>query len=312
MPDAHKNFAYSTVATPPSPPDTGTSLVVQVGDGAKFPPPPFNATVWPVGEQPLTTNAEIVRVTAISIDTLTITRTQESTSARSILVDDQIAATITAKVLTDAETRPIQLTIISASGGWVVPTGVYSILAEAWGGGGAGGGSGSATGSGAGGGSGSYARAVISTTPGETLTATVGAGGAGAPNAAGGNGTSTLLQRGATTLLQANGGTGGPAASPSSVAGGAGGIAGTGDYTVPGQQGGPTPASGALAPVNGGGSAPLGGPGGAVAAFPGAGTSVTGNPGVTPGGGGSGSSTNGSGPNIGGGNGAPGFIVITY
>jgi len=103
MPDAHKNFAYSLVATAPSPADTGTSLVVQAGDGAKFPPPPFNVTVWPVGDQPLTTNAEIVRVTAISADTFTITRTQEGTTARAILVGDQIAATITVKTLTDIE-----------------------------------------------------------------------------------------------------------------------------------------------------------------------------------------------------------------
>ncbi|MBI4092239.1 MAG: hypothetical protein HY427_03485 [Candidatus Levybacteria bacterium] len=103
MPDAHKNFAYSTVLTAPSPANTGTSLVVQSGDGTKFPTVPFNATVWPTGVQPLTTNAEIVRVTAISTDTFTITRAQESSTARSIVVGDQIAATITAKTLTDAE-----------------------------------------------------------------------------------------------------------------------------------------------------------------------------------------------------------------
>jgi len=103
MPDAHKNFAYSTVATAPSPADTGTSLVVQTGNGTKFPTPPFNVTVWPVGAQPLTTNAEIVRVTAISADTFTITRTQEGTTARAILIGDQIAATITVKTLTDIE-----------------------------------------------------------------------------------------------------------------------------------------------------------------------------------------------------------------
>lgn len=103
MPDGHKNFAYSTVVTAPSPADTGTSLVVQTGDGTKFPIPPFNVTVWPVGDQPLTTNAEILRVTAISGDTFTITRTQEGTAARAIMVGDQIAATITAKTLTDIE-----------------------------------------------------------------------------------------------------------------------------------------------------------------------------------------------------------------
>ncbi len=99
MADAHKNFAYSTVLTAPSPASSGTSLVVQSGDGTKFPAVSFNATVWPAGAQPLTTNAEIVRVTAISTDTFTITRTQESTSARSIIVGDQIAQTITVATL---------------------------------------------------------------------------------------------------------------------------------------------------------------------------------------------------------------------
>lgn len=103
MPDAHKNFAYSTVATAPSPATSGTSLVVASGDGAKFPAVSFNATVWPANAQPTTANAEIVRVTGRSTDTLTITRAQESTSARTIVVGDQIAATITAKSLTDIE-----------------------------------------------------------------------------------------------------------------------------------------------------------------------------------------------------------------
>src|SRR3990167_3744444 len=107
MADNHKNFSYSTVLTAPSPADSGTSLVVQSGDGAKFPTVSFNATVWPTGVQPLTTNAEIVRVTAISTDTFTITRAQESSTARSIIVGDQIAATITAKTLTDAESHLI-------------------------------------------------------------------------------------------------------------------------------------------------------------------------------------------------------------
>src|SRR3990167_8795565 len=101
--DAHKNFSYSTVATAPSPADSGTSLVVAAGDGTKFPTVPFNCTVWPTGVDPSTTNAEIVRVTNISTDTFTITRTQESSSARSIVVGDQIAATISAKTLTDVE-----------------------------------------------------------------------------------------------------------------------------------------------------------------------------------------------------------------
>ncbi len=125
MYDAHANFAYSLVATAPSPATSGTSLVVTAADGAKFPAAPFNAVVWPTAVQPSTSNAEIVRVTVKSTDTFTITRTQEGTSARSIVVGDQIAEAITAKTITDIETatsvlsRSVQvggsLTIASSS-----------------------------------------------------------------------------------------------------------------------------------------------------------------------------------------------------
>ncbi len=101
--DNHKNLAYSTVATAPSPATSGTSLVIQTGDGAIFPAAPFNVTIWPAGAAPLITNAEIARVTAKSTDTLTITRAQEGTSARTVIVGDQIAASITVKTITDIE-----------------------------------------------------------------------------------------------------------------------------------------------------------------------------------------------------------------
>lgn len=99
--DAINNFAYSTVATAPSPATSGTSLVVGAGQGTRFPAPPFNAVIWPSGSSPLSSNAEIVRVTAISTDTFTITRTQESTSARTVVVGDQIAQCITKKTIDD-------------------------------------------------------------------------------------------------------------------------------------------------------------------------------------------------------------------
>jgi len=103
MADAHKNFAASLVATAPSPATSGTSLVVTGGDGTKFPTPPFNAVIWPVGVQPTTANAEVVRVTGISTDTFTIVRAQESSAARTVIIGDQISANITVKTLTDAE-----------------------------------------------------------------------------------------------------------------------------------------------------------------------------------------------------------------
>lgn len=116
MADAHKNFAYSAVATAPSPAASGTSLVVTAGHGARFPTPPFNAVLWPTGAQPIVTNAEIVRVTAIATDTLTIVRTQESTSARTVVVGDQIAAAITARTLLDME-----MSLAPAEGLYVKP-----------------------------------------------------------------------------------------------------------------------------------------------------------------------------------------------
>src|SRR5437867_2348134 len=110
--DNYKNFAYSTVATAPSPALSGTSLIVTAGQGVLFPTPPFNATVWPAGVQALASNAEIVRVTAIATNTFTIVRTQEGTSARAIVVGDQIAETITAKMLDDLRYPKIRLTAV--------------------------------------------------------------------------------------------------------------------------------------------------------------------------------------------------------
>lgn len=98
--DPVKNFAYSTVATAPSPATSGLSLTVASGEGANFPTTPFDATIWPSGSQPTVTNAEIVRVSAISGDVLTIARAKQSSSARTVIVGDQIAATITAKTVT--------------------------------------------------------------------------------------------------------------------------------------------------------------------------------------------------------------------
>src|SRR6266550_2199862 len=99
--DAHKNFAIGIVATAPSPAISGTSLTLQTGQGTLMPAVPFNAPVWPTVAQPTSTNAEIVRVTAVSGDVLTIVRSQEGTSARTIVVGDQIAATLTVRTFED-------------------------------------------------------------------------------------------------------------------------------------------------------------------------------------------------------------------
>lgn len=102
--DARKNFAITTVATAPSPATSGTSLVVAAGAGAKFPAAPFNAVIWPTGANPTDANAEVVRVTAKSTDTFTIVRAQESSSARTVIVGDQIMQAATDKTFLDIET----------------------------------------------------------------------------------------------------------------------------------------------------------------------------------------------------------------
>jgi len=128
--DAHQNLAYSTIAIAPLPATSGTSLTVAAGDGARFPTTPFNCTVWPTGAIPLQTNGEIIRVTNIVGDVLTITRAQEGTTARAIVVGDQIANTITAKVITDIEsslsgtTGPTGPTGLTGSAGAIGPTGL--------------------------------------------------------------------------------------------------------------------------------------------------------------------------------------------
>lgn len=105
--DNKANFVYSTVLTAPSPATTGTSLTIQAADASNFPDPStynYNLVVFPVDTQPTAANAEIVRVTAKSSNVLTISREQEGTSARTILVGDQVMLAPTAKVITDIET----------------------------------------------------------------------------------------------------------------------------------------------------------------------------------------------------------------
>lgn len=82
------NFAYSTVATAPSPASSGTSLVVASGEGSRF--YVGKAFIAPAGSTPTPANSEVVSITAISTDTLTITRAVESSSARTVGTGDLV------------------------------------------------------------------------------------------------------------------------------------------------------------------------------------------------------------------------------
>jgi hypothetical protein len=90
------NFCYGTVATPPSPPDSGTTMVLNPVGGTTWPSVPFNLTIYPVDTGPLTDNAEIVQVTALSGNNVTaMTRGSQGSTPRTILAGDQAANAIT-------------------------------------------------------------------------------------------------------------------------------------------------------------------------------------------------------------------------
>jgi hypothetical protein len=107
--DAHKNLSYSTIAVAPSPGLSGTTATLRTGDGAKFPAVPFNVLIWPAGTGiPLTTNAEIARVTAMSGDAITAMTRATATEPnvvgpRTVVVGDQIAVPMSGKLLEDIE-----------------------------------------------------------------------------------------------------------------------------------------------------------------------------------------------------------------
>ena len=98
--DAFANFARSKVATAVS----SSSIILTSGDGAKMPAVPFNLVVWPAGAVPTAANAEIVRVTVVSTDTLTITRQQEGTALCTLVAGCNVANAITNKTMTDIST----------------------------------------------------------------------------------------------------------------------------------------------------------------------------------------------------------------
>lgn len=79
--DSTKNFAKVTVSTGYN--NTDVTIVLTAGHGAKLPTAPFNVTWWnstDYSDPSDDPNVEVVRVTAISTDTLTVTRAQEGTS----------------------------------------------------------------------------------------------------------------------------------------------------------------------------------------------------------------------------------------
>lgn len=106
--DAAKNFAKVQVSTGYDADDT--SIVLETGHGARLPTAPFNVVWWNASDyaDPADDpNREIVRVTAITDDTLTVTRAQEGTSGSTKNTAGKTYLMIagpTAKLIDDIET----------------------------------------------------------------------------------------------------------------------------------------------------------------------------------------------------------------
>ncbi len=94
----HKDLADSRVQTAPSPKTSGTSMTLVSGGGALMPSTlPFYAAVAPNNARPTHLNAEVVLVTNVVGDVVTMTRAVGGTSAKSISAGWQFYATLSSE-----------------------------------------------------------------------------------------------------------------------------------------------------------------------------------------------------------------------
>lgn len=106
--DKTKNFCYVTLSTGYN--SAATSVVLVSGDGAKLPTVSFNLVWYNSTDYPeieLDTLKEIIRVTVISTDTLTISRAQEGTTAQDHNISGKVykmSMELTSKMITDIDT----------------------------------------------------------------------------------------------------------------------------------------------------------------------------------------------------------------
>jgi len=194
---------------------------------------------------------------------------------------------------------------------WVVPTGVTEVSAVVVAGGGGGGGSADNDETGAGGAGGGLAYATFSVTPGETLTVTVGAAGnGGGAEGNGGAGGFSSIARSGTTLVRANGGSGGQFSGGTSTGGTV--VTGTGGSGGNGGAGSDRASTNAGGGGGGGGYSGNGGNGGSAAST---GSATAGSGGGGGGGGGGTTNTTRGGGGVGvlgaGSNGAAGAANVS-
>lgn len=123
--DSVANFIEVQASTGYS--SAATSITLQSGQGSKLPAAPFNLIWWNSTDYPNPANdpnVEIVRVTNVSTDTITITRGQEGTTAANHNTSGKtynLVLGITAKMITDLAAQtgngvPVENEVVSGSG----------------------------------------------------------------------------------------------------------------------------------------------------------------------------------------------------
>lgn len=135
--DAITNFGYATLATGIDSDDTSISLTT--GHGARLPSTAFNAVIWDTSySSPVAayhaSAGEIVRVTARSTDTLTVTRAQEGTTARNFNASGKtyaIAQTFTKRAFEELP-QSARLPIVTATAHGFVAGDVLKLSGTTW------------------------------------------------------------------------------------------------------------------------------------------------------------------------------------
>lgn len=107
-----RNLASAIVRTGPG--RTGTTMVVEDGYGGGMPDVPFFLTATPPGQLSTRGNSEIVLVTALNNDTMTIVRAQKETSAKDISAGWSVSNSVYAE--SSAHVGDIVMTLNSAPG----------------------------------------------------------------------------------------------------------------------------------------------------------------------------------------------------
>lgn len=122
-----KDFATGIVVTAPSPSNSGLSLTLQTGEGARMPTVPFSATAHPATEMPTIDNSERITVTAVTGDVLTIVRAQGVATAKNISAGWRISNSLFEDDIISDHT---ELTNIGTNTHTVIDTKLASLINE--------------------------------------------------------------------------------------------------------------------------------------------------------------------------------------